>query len=83
MKKIPNNWVTPIRIGYTYAFNIYAWYWLVKIIWLIPFDWENLLSWIMACIGMWFFVLDSDDLKFKKVFNSSSSYPELIEKEKQ
>jgi hypothetical protein len=44
MKNIPKSWVTPIRIIYTYAFNLYAWYWLYKIIWVLPFDWENVVA---------------------------------------
>jgi hypothetical protein len=82
MKKIPNSWVTPIRLIYTYAFNLYAWYWLYKLIWVLPFDWENIVAWTFACLGMWFFVLDTDDLAFKKKMNSSSSYPDLMNNEK-
>lgn len=78
MNKIPQHWITPIRIVCVIAFNVYAWYWLIKIIWFIPFDWENLLSWVMACCGMWFFVIDTQDLRFKKEMNKSKSYPELL-----
>ena len=79
MKKIPQTWVTPIRFIYTYCFHVYAWYWLYKIFFVLPFDWENLANWCFACIGIWFFVLDSGDLKFKKTMNKSSTYPEMFE----
>ena len=77
MKSWPDAWNTPIRLVYTYAFNIYAWYWLYKIIWILPFEWENVISWTFACLGMWFFVLDSGDKKFQKEMSKTIGYPDV------
>lgn len=77
-KKISQKSVFYIRKYYTIAFNIYAWYWLYKIVFILPFDLENYITWTFACFGMWFFVIDSSDDEFKKDFNDSPGYPELI-----
>jgi hypothetical protein len=79
-KNIPNSWITPIRLIYTYLFNLYAWYWLYKILFVLPFDWENLVTWTLACLGMWFFVLDNNDYEYKKKMNDGLGYPELLDK---
>jgi hypothetical protein len=79
LKKIPSTWIFPIRMIYTLLFNLYAWYWLVKLIWLQPFEWENLIEWTLACFGMWFFVLDSNDPKFREAMSKTPTYPDLME----
>lgn len=79
MKNIPKKYVVKIKIFYTYAFNIYAWYWLYKLIFVLPFDWENIIAWTFACLGMWFFVLDSNDPHFRKEMSKTIGYPDLDE----
>ena len=44
---------------YLGAYNIYALYWLYKIIWVLPFDWENLAIWFFAIAGLYYFILDN------------------------
>jgi hypothetical protein len=52
-----------IRRFYIIAFNIYAWYWLYREIFInhSP-NFENYVLWFFTTIGMYFFVLDSKDL---------------------
>jgi hypothetical protein len=79
MRTIPHSWIIPIRLIYTYAFNLYAWYLLYKIIWVLPFDWENIIAWVFGCFGMWFFVLDSNDKKYRKEMSKTIGYPDLTD----
>jgi hypothetical protein len=82
MKKVPDWFITPFRVFYTYAFNIYAWYWAYKLMFKMDSSWEEWTTWAFACTGMWFFVLDSGDLKFKKTLNDTIGYPDLLGKDK-
>ena len=37
---------------YVLSFNIYAFYWLYKIVFLPSYNWEDLLTWFFACMSM-------------------------------
>lgn len=78
--RFPEKYNTPLRVFYNYAFNLYAWYWLYKLLFVLPFDWENIANWIFACCGMWFFVIDSGDNKFKRIVSKNGyAYPNFEE----
>ncbi|HEY1038955.1 MAG TPA: hypothetical protein VGF30_06090 [Bacteroidia bacterium] len=52
---------------YVVAFNIYAWYWLYRQIFVRHSDdFEEYLLWFFTTAGMHYFVLDSKDIFFKK-----------------
>lgn len=61
---IVNLWIKRI---YVTAFNIYAWYWLYREIFIqhTP-SFENYLLWFFTTGGMHYFVLDNQDIFFKK-----------------
>ncbi|MHA7843816.1 MAG: hypothetical protein ACX93I_10885 [Winogradskyella sp.] len=56
-------WVKRI---YIIAFNIYAWYWLYREIFVRhTTDFETYLLWFFTTVGMYYFVLDNQDVYFK------------------
>lgn len=65
MRKIQNEIrakvVLTLRKLYVAAYNIYGFYWLYKIIWVLEFDWENLWLWFFAMGGLYFFILGNRD----------------------
>lgn len=51
---------------YVFAFNIYAWYWLYRQIFIrCSTDFEEYLLWFFVTAGMYYFVIDNVDLFFK------------------
>jgi len=51
---------------YVIAFNIYAWYWLYRQIFVRhSTDFEEYLLWFFLTAGMYYFVLDNHDLFLK------------------
>ena len=46
---------------YVAAYNIYGWYWLYKLIFVLDSDWESYLIWFFAMSGQLFFTLDNRD----------------------
>lgn len=58
-----------IRQVYVVAFNIYAWVWLYRLIFIKDnTTFEDFLLWFFACVGMWFFVLDGSDKKLRDLY---------------
>ena len=54
-------WVKRIYVA---TFNIYAWYWLYRQIFIRQStDFEEYLLWFFATVGMYYFVLENTDLK--------------------
>ncbi len=51
-----------IRRIYIIAFNIYAWFWLYRLIFIRESSFEDYLLWFFATAGMYFFVLDGKDI---------------------
>ncbi len=66
------NSIKPIVISwlkrfYVLAFNIYAWYWLYRQVFVRHSnDFEEYLLWTLATVGMYFFVLENKDLRILK-----------------
>lgn len=64
-----NNRIKPIvmlwfKRVYVVAFNIYAWYWLYREIFVRNCtDFEEYLLWFFTTAGMYYFVLENTDLK--------------------
>ncbi len=53
-----------IKRLYVIAFNIYAWYWLYREIFIREStNYEEYLLWFLTTAGMYFFVLENSDLK--------------------
>ncbi len=51
---------------YVVAFNIYAWYWIYRQIFIRhSTDFEDYLLWFFTTVGMYYFVLENNDLFFK------------------
>lgn len=51
---------------YVFAFNSYAWYWLYRQIFVrCSTDFEEYLLWLFVTAGMYYFVLDNEDIFFK------------------
>lgn len=51
---------------YVLAFNIYAWYWLYRQVFIRhSTDFEEYLLWFFLTAGMYSFVLDNQDIFFK------------------
>lgn len=51
---------------YVLAFNIYAWFWLFREVFVRnSTNFEDYLLWFFTTAGMCFFVLDNDDIFFK------------------
>ena len=65
-KLIKPKLVLIIKRFYVLAFNIYAWFWLFREIFIREStNFEDYLLWFFTTIGMYYFVLDSDDILFK------------------
>jgi hypothetical protein len=59
---------------YVVAFNIYAWYWIYRQIFIRhSTDYEDYLLWFFTTAGMYYFVLDNNDLSFKITDNDKTS----------
>lgn len=64
-----NNRIKPtvilwLKRVYVIAFNIYAWYWLYRQIFIRnSTDFEEYMLWFFATAGMYYFVLENTDLK--------------------
>ena len=51
---------------YVITFNFYAWFWLLReIFWRHSTEWENYILWFFTTAGMYYFVLDNNDIFFK------------------
>ncbi|MGV4413728.1 hypothetical protein [Chryseobacterium sp. T1] len=51
---------------YVIAFNIYAWFWLFRQIFIRnSTNFEDYLLWFFTTAGMYYFVLDNNDIFFK------------------
>jgi hypothetical protein len=65
-----------LRVIYIFAFNIYSWYWLYKLIFINKSTLEDYLNWFFVVAGMHFFVLDSSKFwssnvkRIRDLFNS-------------
>jgi hypothetical protein len=46
---------------YVLSFNIYAFYWLYKIVFLDGYNWEDYLTWFFACMSMNIFFRENKD----------------------
>ena len=58
---------------YVIAFNTYAWVWLYRLIFIKHSSaFEDYLLWFFSTAGMYFFVLDSQNLFFKKEAQNKS-----------
>jgi hypothetical protein len=65
IKKSVVKWVRRI---YVIAFNMYAWFWLVRLIFIRhSANFEDYLLWFFATVGMYFFVLDGKDIFLKDI----------------
>lgn len=54
--------------AYVISFNIYAWYWLFKLIFILhSTNLEEYLLWFFATTGMYFFVFDGNDIYLKNL----------------
>jgi hypothetical protein len=63
-----------IKRIYVVAFNIYAWYWIYRQIFIRhSTDYEDYLLWFFTTAGMYYFVLDNNDLSFKITDNDKTS----------
>lgn len=59
-----------IRRIYVIAFNLYAWYWIFRLIFIYKStNFEDYLLWFFATAGMYFFVLEGKDIFLKKISN--------------
>jgi len=53
---------------YVIAFNLYAWFWLIRLIFIRHSTaFEDYLLWFFATAGMYFFVLDGKDIFLKDI----------------
>ena len=58
---------------YVIAFNFYAWFWLLReIFWRHSTEWENYILWFFTTAGMYYFVLDNNDIFFKNKSDEES-----------
>lgn len=56
-------WMKRFYVG---AFNIYAWFWIYRQIFIRhSTDFEDYLLWFFTTVGMYYFVLDSKDIFIK------------------
>ena len=56
------------RRVYVIAFNIYAWYWLYKLIFITnSTNFEDYLIWFFTTVGVYFFVFDGNDRFLKEI----------------
>lgn len=67
-KKIQSKVILWIKRIYVISFNIYAWYWLFKLILILnSTNFEDYLLWFFATTGMYFFVFEGNDIFLKKI----------------
>jgi hypothetical protein len=65
-KKLKPKVVLLIKRLYVIAFNIYAWFWLYREIFIREStNFEDYLLWVFTTAGMYYFVLDSNDILLK------------------
>jgi hypothetical protein len=65
-KKLKPKVVLLIKRFYVIAFNIYAWFWLYREIFIREStNFEDYLLWFFTTAGMYYFVLDSNDILLK------------------
>lgn len=65
-KRVNAKIVLSVKRIYVLAFNAYAWYWLYRQIFVRhSTDFEEYLLWFFTVAGMYFFVLDNDDVYIK------------------
>ncbi len=50
-----------LRKFFIITYNIYGWYWLYKIIFVLEQDWENYALWFFAMTAQVFFVLEGKE----------------------
>ncbi|GAA5044228.1 hypothetical protein GCM10011506_48040 [Marivirga lumbricoides] len=59
-----------VKRMYVIAFNIYTWYWLYREIFVREStNFESYLLWFFTTVGMYYFVLENQDLFFRKKKN--------------
>lgn len=59
---------------YVVAFNIYAWFWIYRQIFIRhSTDFEDYFLWFFTIAGMYYFVLNNNDLFFKITDNDKTS----------
>lgn len=72
-RRINNKIVKWMKRIYVIAFNLYAWFWLYRLIFIRESGFEDYLLWFFATTGMYFFVLDGKDIflmdKGQRVYN--------------
>lgn len=65
IKKQVTEWTRRI---YVIAFNIYAWFWLIRLIFIRhSTNFEDYILWFFATVGMYFFVLDGKGIFLKNI----------------
>ena len=65
-KKLKPKVVLLIKRFYVIVFNIYAWFWLYREIFIREStNFEGYLLWFFTTAGMYYFVLDSNDILLK------------------
>jgi hypothetical protein len=58
--------VLSVKRLYVLAFNFYAWFWIIREIFIRhSTNFEDYLLWFFTTTGMYFFVLDNNDIFFK------------------
>jgi len=68
--KLTNKLIKITRRLYVIAFNIYAWFWIIRLIFIQhSTNIEDYILWFFATAGMYFFVLDGKDLFLKDINN--------------
>lgn len=59
---------------YVIAFNFYAWFWIFREVFIInSTNWENYVLWFFTTAGMYYFVLDNNDVFFKSKRQENST----------
>ena len=67
-KKIMPKVILWFKRAYVISFNIYAWYWLFKLIFILhSTSFEEYLLWFFATTGIYFFVFEGNDIFLKKI----------------
>ena len=61
-KRINEKIVKWLKRIYVIAFNLYAWFWLYRLIFIRESGFEDYLLWFFATAGMYFFVLYGKDV---------------------
>lgn len=69
-KKIKPKVILTMKRIYVIAFNFYSWFWLIReIFYRHSTDWENYILWFFTTSGMYYFVLDNNEIFFKNKSN--------------